>query len=350
MRHVRMLVLCLVAMFAMSATTLVVAAPALAGEKCNQECKELKEKEKQEAKEKKEKEKAEAKQQKEREKEEKKKQRIEEKELRKHPEGGAFEKFNSCPATDPELSACIYGEAGPESFFQAGKVTVHFVKPIILRGGMVEEEPSGEEHWIGSRYGNTISKEAEPAPSLTEIDAEDLSESEKARYEAYLAGGGSTKVTATIELAAPATDIDLDETNLLDEESGTAFGFPVEIHLTNKFLGTHCYVGNYQEPIFVPFTTGETSPPPPNTPIHGYVGRLTAEGEARIVKFTGTVLVNNSYAAPGVQGCGISGGDNLAIDTAFGLPSPAGSNTTELVGDLWQTGIEAEEEKIGFKR
>ncbi len=42
MRHLRMAVLCLVAVFALSATTLVVASPASAS--CNTECKEQKEK------------------------------------------------------------------------------------------------------------------------------------------------------------------------------------------------------------------------------------------------------------------------------------------------------------------
>ena len=59
MRNVRMLALCLMAIFALSVTTAVIAAPAQAA--CNTECKEQKEKEKQEAKEQKEKEKEEAK-------------------------------------------------------------------------------------------------------------------------------------------------------------------------------------------------------------------------------------------------------------------------------------------------
>ena len=75
-----MVVLCLVAVFALSATTLVVASPASAS--CNTECKEQKEKEKQEAKEQKEKEKAEAKAQKEKEKAEAVLQKEEEKEAK----------------------------------------------------------------------------------------------------------------------------------------------------------------------------------------------------------------------------------------------------------------------------
>jgi hypothetical protein len=355
-RHVRMLVLCLVAVFAMSAVTLDVASPALAGG-CNQECKELKEKENQEAKEAKEHEKQVEKEKKAQEKAERKavkEQEKREKEEIKTP-GLEFAKFNQCalgsfaPNGLP-ISACIYGEAGPESYFQAGKVTVYFAKPVVLRGGEAENEETGQLQWIGALNGETISKEAEPAPSLTEgVDAELLPEAEKARYEEYLASGKSTKVTATIELAAPASDIELNEANLLSEE-GTSFGFPVEIHLVNKFLGPYCYVGSYRDPIDVPFTTGETHPEPPNASIHGRLGEINIVGEGEILKVgtpeRPTRLVNNEYAAPGVEGCGLDGRADAAVNGGLGLPSAAGNNSTELKGVLFQAGSERVAEHI----
>jgi hypothetical protein len=265
-----------------------------------------------------------------------------------------WEIFRGCPTNAPpispvqEMDGCVWGEAGKESFFQAGKVTVKFVKPIILRGGFEEQEETGELAWVGSRYGDTISREAEPAPSLTEgVDAELLPEAEKTRYEEYLAAGKSTKVKATIELAKPPSAIYLNEANLLSEE-GESFGFPVMIHHTNAFLGAHCYVGSTTEPIEVPFTTGLTSPEPPNTPIHGALGTITVGGEGSILHIGGTHLVNNSYAAPGVQSCGVGGGADAAINAALGLPSPAGSNTTELIGNLAQAGSRRVVEHIVF--
>ena len=352
-----MLGLCLVAVFAMSATTFVVASPALAS--CNQECKEQKEKEKQEAKEQKEKEKQEAAEQKQKEREEAKRareaeiaQKKREAEEKRHPEGGEFEKFNECPFHAPpagpefdETQGCIFGEAGAESFFQAGKVTVHFVKPVLLSIGFEEDEETGALAVIGARNGQSISKEAEPGPDLTEIDTEALPESEKVRYEEYIANGGSTKTTETIELAVPASKIFLNEGNLLSE-SGEGFGFAVMIHIQNKFLGKHCYDGSTVEPIQVPFTTGETNPEPPNTPIHGFLGHISVIGEGYILKIGGQHLVNNEYAVPGVQSCGINGGADAAVDGGLGLPSPAGSNTTELVGNLYQAGAPPVEERI----
>ena len=69
-------------------------------------------------------------------------------------ETNEFAKFNECPFGYPPVeegfvevnvigSGCIYGEAGKESFFQAGKVTVKFAKPVILRGGFEENEATG---------------------------------------------------------------------------------------------------------------------------------------------------------------------------------------------------------------
>jgi hypothetical protein len=339
-RHVRILGLSLAAVFALTATTLIVASPALA-EKCNQECKETKKKETEEAK---------------KHKEEEKVKKEKEKELKKHPEG-EFEEFNECPigaelvyeeepkGSPQPLSGCIHGVAGSESYFQAGKVTIYFKKPVALEIGFFEEY---DEHFkvTGARNGDTISKEAEPAPTLTEgLDAEKLGEPEKQRYEEYIAAGKSTKVTETIELATPGTDIYLNEDNILLEE-GEGFGFDVMIHIENKFLGNNCYVGSTVHPVDVPFTTGETHPEPPNTPIHGARGEITSNPTGEILIIRGQHLVNNEYAAPGVSGCGINGGADAALDAGLGLPSPAGSNTTVLVGTLYQTGAASVEEHL----
>jgi hypothetical protein len=258
-------------------------------------------------------------------------------------EKNVWQKFAECPLNYPEeLSGCIYAKTGPESFFQAGKVTVHFTKPIVLQVGFKENEETGALKVVPAEQGHSVTKVAEPAPPLTEdINTEALSESEKARYEAYLAAGKSTKTTATIELAEPAQDMTLNEAALIEETKETSLGFPVMIHLSNPFVGKYCYVGSTQNPINVPFITGETEPPPPNTPIHGTLGRIVVIGGGQILQISGDKLVNNSYASPGVQGCGINGGLDAAMNSALGLPSPAGMNATELVGELNQAGAPA---------
>ncbi len=263
-------------------------------------------------------------------------------------ETNEFAKFRQCPLNFPEeLSGCIYAKTGPEAFFQAGNVTVHFVKPITLQIGFKENEETGFLQPIEAENDQSVTKVNEPAPPLNEdINAELLPEPEKARYEEYLASGGSLKSTATIELARPTREMTLNEAALLSETNTTSLGFPVMIHLNNKFVGKDCYVGGTNNPINVPFITGETEPPPPNKPIHGALGKIRVVGGGQILKIDGDRLVNNSYASPGVQGCGIEGGADEAMNSAMGLPSAAGNNTTELVGELNQAGAEAVREHI----
>ncbi len=153
-------------------------------------------------------------------------------------EKSVWSKYAECPLNYPALNNCTVGKTGPESFFQAGKVTVHFVKPIALQIGLKENEETGELKVIGAEQGHSVTKVNEPAPALTEdINTADLSPAELARYEAYLAAGKSTKTSATIEVARPAEEMTINIANLLTENAETALGFPVMIHLNNAFVG-----------------------------------------------------------------------------------------------------------------
>lgn len=247
------------------------------------------------------------------------------------------------PGGEAETHFCLFGEAGPESYFQAGKVTIHFVKPIDLYGGVAEDPENAEANTYVRPLNNVqISKEAEPGPSLTEgVNAEKLAEPEKARYEAYLASGRSTATTETIEVADEGIFVSFSP---FFGEHGESFGFPVMIHIKNPFLGKGCYDGSTAEPIDVPYTTGETNPPAPNTPIEGGIGE-EHEPEPDLVNAEAK-LVDNEYAAPGVQGCGVNGGADGAIDAGLGLPSPAGTNATELIGLLWTSTVTQTEKHI----
>ena len=113
------------------------------------------------------------------------------------------------------------------------------------------------------------------------VDPELLSPSELARYEKDVAAG-KTKVTATIELVGPASGFFLNEEDLL-EGYGEALGLPTQIKLTNPFLGTTCYDGSNENPIQISYTTGTTSPPPPNEPITGKPGGLFSTNDGEIV-------------------------------------------------------------------
>jgi len=214
------------------------------------------------------------------------------------------------------------------SEFKAGDVTVPFKLPITLLGGIgISEE--GEDTWFGAEGAETIQAVAEPAaPLKDDVDAALLSPAELKRYIYYAKVSRETKVTATVELAGPSSAIHVNVDNLLFEE-GTAYSFPVKLKLSNAFFGPDCYVGSNASPIVVEFTTGQSGE------LFGKSGStLASDRNGYIITVLTDTLVNSTFASPGVEGCGVEGGADAAINAELGLPSPSGQNVAILNGTL----------------
>ncbi|MGA8363646.1 MAG: hypothetical protein WB709_03915 [Solirubrobacteraceae bacterium] len=255
---------------------------------------------------------------------------------------GEFAKFAQCPLSNPELSGCIIAstESGE---FTIGKKTVPIKNVITLQGGFIENRETGAQEFVGAADGNTLSKTPQTVPGgLLGIEAPKSWPKELQELFNEFINKGFTGVTATTELAAPASSIGLNEENLLTAK-GIALSLPLKIKLDNVFLGSECYIGSNSSPVVVGFTTGTTSPPPPNKPITGNVGTLGSEGGGAILVISKNSLVNNSFAAPAVTGCGgfFSGLVDPLVDSILGLPAAAGHNTAILNGTLKQAGAES---------
>ncbi len=259
---------------------------------------------------------------------------------------GEFAKFADCPVT--EAQACIYAKT-ESGQFTVGKKTVPIEKAIVLQGGLHENEETGELTFVGAKDGNTLAKVPQKVPggltglvNCTEIKGSGILEKiERGSCEAIFENG-TTGVTATTELAAPASQIQINLNNLLHAK-GTALQLPVKVHLENPLLGGSCYIGSNSHPIVIPLTTGTTSPPPPNKPITGNPGTLEALEESEILQIKGNSLVNNEFAAPATNGCGglfefLIG---PIINGQLGVPSAAGHNTAILNGTLDQAASES---------
>lgn len=332
MRHVRILVLCLVAVVAASAMTLSVASTAFAKGKCVEY------------------------------------ESSEGEKICETPaEHSKWQSFANCPFGAPpvseeygSLAICVGGESfyqeketweskaqqeaweashGPapelKSYFTAGRVTVPLKMPITLRGGFEINENTGEIVWIAARGAATIQPVPQKSISITKgVDKALLSPSELERY-LYNVRAKQTATTATVELAGPAEQIHLDLNNQL-EETGTAFVFPVKVKLSNPFLGEDCYVGSTEHPIDVPFTTGQDGE------LHGKAGVLTSQGAGSMLVLWSDTLVSSSFSSPGVENCGVEGGADEAVDSALGLPAATG-NTSVLDGVLKLAGAEEAE-------
>jgi hypothetical protein len=78
--------------------------------------------------------------------------------------------------------------------------------------------------------------------------------------------------------------------------------------------------------------TGTTNPPPPNSPITGSQGTVHLYDHNKIIEVAGSSLVDNSFAAPGANGCvrPLDLAVDLVVDLDAGLPAAAGHNTAIL--------------------
>jgi hypothetical protein len=253
--------------------------------------------------------------------------------LAKEPTG-EFAAFKQCPRTTKGVNLCLYSETISGSV-TLNKQTVPIEKTITLQGGIDLNEETGAEKFVGAVNGETLSKTPENVPgglldlvNCTEITGEGIleflaREACKAVFE-----NKTTGVAAVTELAKPASEIQINTSNLENRE-GTALGLPVKVRLENTFLGSECYIGSSSAPIELNLTTGTTSPNKPNEPIHGKVGTIHAKHEFELIEITNNTLVNNEFAAPGASGCGgiFSFLVDPLIEAKLGIPSPDGENT-----------------------
>jgi hypothetical protein len=251
-----------------------------------------------------------------------------------HPKG-EFAPFADCPLSNAEVSTCVVAvtEGGE---FVIGKEKVPLSKPTTLQGG-IHGFFSEAESFVGAEDGNTLSKTPQKVPGGLAglVKCNEISNFLERLACEVTFENGLTGVNATTELAAPATSIGIHSPNLLSG-TGTALSLPVKVHLENPFLGSSCYIGSNAHPIVIELTTGTTSPPPPNTPITGSPGEPSFNATETILTISNNALVNNSFAAPGAEGCGglFAFLIDPIINSRLGVPSAAGNNTAILKGTM----------------
>ncbi|HET8814528.1 MAG TPA: hypothetical protein VFM51_06195 [Solirubrobacterales bacterium] len=252
-----------------------------------------------------------------------------------HNPTGEYAQFNDCPLSRASLELCVFSESS-EGFFTIGTKTVPLKTPQILQGGLEFEESlfEGDLPLFAAEDGNTLPPTPQPVPGgLLGVTAPKWWPQFLQDLFNETINNGFTGVTATVELAAPASSVKLNAANLLGA-TGTALTLPIKVKLGNPFLGNNCYIGSNSNPINLKFTSGTTSPPPPNEPISGDPGEFEFNEAETIITLSGGRLVDNSFASPGAKGCG--GLFAFLIDpfvnSILGVPSAAGKNTAVLEG------------------
>jgi hypothetical protein len=254
-----------------------------------------------------------------------------------NPPTEEFKPFSECPLNNAEIDGCIHAEFFGGSL-DLGTRTIPVVNPLTLQGGFEEEEVEPFElHFHGAENGDTLSKTPQPvAGGLQGVTAPGswpvfLQEWFNEQIET-----GFTGVTATMELAEPATSITLSLEHLLFEE-GTALGLPVKFKLNNAILGNNCYVGSNEEPVQLELTTGTSGA------LNGSPGTVSFNGAFTLVTISGLELVDGTFAAPAASGCGglfFEFVDPL-VNSIFGLPAGSEENSISLEGTLKDAVAEA---------
>jgi hypothetical protein len=250
-----------------------------------------------------------------------------------------YGQFKQCPLGNPATKLCLFTQTkGGE--LVAGSKTVPISRTITLQGGVhiveSKEKEIVKDEFIAAKDGETVSKTPQPVPGGLEgvVDPKRLTPALRALYK-ELIDRGITEVTATIELAAPASSIGIDVQDLIEAE-GTALALPVKVKLSNGFLGESCYIGSNADPISLRLTTGRVDSPKPNKQIRGKVGKAKLKDDYNLTVIKGSSLVDNTFAAPAATGCGKTGAPAIdrAIDAKLGLPAGPGHNTAILDGTL----------------
>lgn len=250
-----------------------------------------------------------------------------------HPKG-EFAPFADCPLSNPATQLCLLAKTeGGE--FVVGKETVPIAKVITLQGG-IEFTEAGEK-LIAAEDGNTLSKTPQKVPGGLAglVKCNEISNFLERLSCEVVFENGVTGVNATTELAAPASSVTLSLVNTIFQ-TGIALSLPVKVHLENPFLGSSCYIGSNAHPIVIELTTGTTSPPLPNKPISGSAGTFEQNEAETLVTLKNNILVNNSFAAPGAEGCGgiFAFLIDPIVNSKLGIPAAAGKNTAILKGTL----------------
>lgn len=241
---------------------------------------------------------------------------------------GDFAVFSQCPRFTPEVNFCLYAET-ESGEVTAGNSTVPIEHTIVLQGG-IKENAAEEQSFSGALNGDTVSKTPQTVPGGLAglVKCNEITEPVAKLTCELVFQNALTGVTATTELAKPASAIGINTNHLINGE-GVALSLPVKVKLDNPLLGSGCYIGSATTPITFNLTSGTTNPPPPNKPISGNAGKLTFKDELNLVEITNNKLVDNAFAAPVAHGCGglLSPVLDPIINAKLGLPSAAGKNT-----------------------
>lgn len=221
----------------------------------------------------------------------------------------AFPDFSDCPRGTPNLVVCVNIQSR-SGYLDIKGFRVPIGESFQIRGGLADNG-TGAEFIPPRGTSGVFSKPVQVPGGILGIDLP-LS---------------INKVTATAQLAGAPRTLKID-TNTFSVE------MPLKLKLDNPIIGPGCTIGTNSNPVNVRLITGTTNPPAPNRPISGRVGDFEIPDIYTII-LRSAVNVDNSFAIPGAQYCGLGLGlINTVINAKMKLPSAAGNNAMEIGNDV----------------
>lgn len=228
----------------------------------------------------------------------------------KEPAPG-YTQFAGCPSPEesPTSVVCIRSVV-PSGHLNMGNKEVPILSPLTIVGGLNQKL---QDFKANSKGGLSKVKQKVPGGVIGLTGLTWLLE---------FFGSEALTLYAETELAGTPSNFTVETVKL-----------PIKVHLTNPagLLGSTCYVGSNSDPITLNLITGTTNPPPPNKPITGKFPE-PSEDELGIAHLDNGTYVDNSFSAPGANGCKlvlfgfIPISINGLVNESSGLPAPAGTN------------------------
>ena len=217
-----------------------------------------------------------------------------------------FAGFVDCPTATAGVCTVAHTTAGE---FKMGFKDVPIEKPITIQGGLAALVATPES-LIPARDGNTITSPPQKVPGgLLGIG---------------LLEGIGGEVTATATLAAPVSDVLVNQIFVAQGGEGPAVVLPLQIKLDNPLLGESCTIGSEADPVVLHLKNVKP-------------GIASTPGKKKILKFSNVTLEDDSFAVPAAKNCGLS---TVLVNLLAGLPSAAGHNKAVLIGDFEETEVQ----------
>jgi len=243
-----------------------------------------------------------------------------------HPKGD-YAPFAGCPLSDAQTGVCIFAQT-ESGELQIGSRTIPLARTMTLQGGVHEDEASGEQRFIPSEGGETLSRTPQliPGTPFTVMAPKSLPVFVQEIFDEFI-NQKPANLTATTELAGPASSIGIDTQDLI-EAKGIGLSLPVKVKLSNPLLGESCYIGSDAHPISIPLTTGSTKRSSSHKAATGKPGHAQFKDEYNLVTIKEDSLLNDSFTAPSAEGCGgiLSFLIDPAVNAELGVPLAAGHN------------------------